>query len=339
MIGQLTSLFYLVRSLDPKPLCCLRGAMKFLPALLVFGMMIVGSYAEAPAIPAPLFAEGTARIGTFNIEHLGGTRFKKERSAEQLLRIADLIDKELRYDVVALEEVNVDSPAYKTITDKLAETGWKFFHTATGNEQRVAVGYRTPRATLIGEPRELGEPLVDPCYKDKPGAPPEPKILRSPLLANFRIDKFDFYFVAVHLKSNRSEMGELCDDELRIKHCQVIVDEVKKLTSDGPERDFVLAGDFNSDVGNSSLKPLYDYGFVSLSDPKNLIDGSGGASYLKGKYRGTIDHVKILPGPTRESRKGTMYFYLPGGEKAFIKEVSDHAPIVTTFQVDQPDDD
>lgn len=146
---------------------------------------------------------------------------------------------------------------------------------------------------------------------------------RYPGLFSFSVKntKFDFLTVPLHLKA----MGE---GSLRRQIAsKILAAAVARMIKNGPEQDWILLGDFNAEIASNDFAPLAERGLVPLSAED---EGNQVFTYLKSPYKSMIDHVYVSPNLAK--RYGPDDFFVVAADKTYpnyIKEISDHLPIVT----------
>jgi endonuclease/exonuclease/phosphatase family metal-dependent hydrolase len=132
-------------------------------------------------------------IATWNIANLGD----QQRQKEHLKIIAELIS---WYDLIAIQETKENSEHFQTIVSLLG-TPYKFvFSDEGGNRERMAFIYNSNKI-LVRE--EIAELTISPDdYKNikLPGVAEKFEGFdRSPYMVSFRVNKFDFLLLNVHL--------------------------------------------------------------------------------------------------------------------------------------------
>ncbi|HEX8527523.1 trypsin-like peptidase domain-containing protein, partial [Allosphingosinicella sp.] len=146
---------------------------------------------------------------------------------------------------------------------------------------------------------------------------------RYPGLFRFQaIDtEFDFFTVPLHLKA--MDEGAL----RREMASKILAAAVARMVDKGADRDWILVGDLNAEIASTNFAPLGKHGLVALSAED---EGNQSFTYLKAPYKSMIDHVYVSP--TLAARHGPDSFFVVAADKTYpdyIKEISDHRPIVT----------
>ena len=315
--------------------------MKLLSFLAVFVCSVV--FAQ----PAPdVCKDGKCiQIASYNIEYLGGKRApfdgvpRGDRTDEQLDQLAKRIAETLDLEIVCFEEINTKSDQWAKLKSRLASHGYKFFEGATSDRnQFVVLGWNSNKVKLLNNSAQ--ELNVRSSFEFDEGC--KVRGLRKPLAANFKTGEFDFWVVGVHLKSQVGEQA--CDDRIRSEQCKDLVKKIDELVKKSHERDVIIVGDFNARVGNASLKPLADAGFVAQM--KFLMKESARGSFVKNRdlHESTqiIDQVMLRPRDTREVVKYSacvMRIDSVEERKKYIIEQSDHVPAWVSFRTDKDLDD
>jgi endonuclease/exonuclease/phosphatase family metal-dependent hydrolase len=301
----------------------------------------------AGAQPAPSVCKDgkCIQVGTYNIEYLGGNRAafddvpRPDRTDEQLDHLVKRIAETLDLEIVVFEEINTKSDQWTRLKSKLATHGYTFFEgTASDRNQFVVLAWDAAEVALLDDSaRELDVrnnfDFDDGCKL--PG-------LRKPLAARFKAGEFDFWVVGVHLKSQVGEKE--CNNRTRSEQCKDLVKKIDEFVGQSGERDVVIVGDFNARVGDASLKPLTDAGFIAQM--KFLMPQSAKGSFVKNRdlHESTelIDQVMIRYNDTREVVKNSacvLKIDTPEERKKYVMEQSDHVPAWVSFRIDKDLDD
>lgn len=150
---------------------------------------------------------------------------------------------------------------------------------------------------------------------------------RYPGLFRFKAigTKFDFFAVPLHLKAK--DEGAL----RREIASKIMAAAIDKMVPKFSETDWILLGDLNAEIASNNFAPLGRKGLVPLSaeDEQNQS-----FTYLKAPYKSMIDHVYVTADMAK--RYGSDDFFVVAADKtypAYIKEISDHRPIVTRLSL------
>lgn len=231
--------------------------------------------------------ERSLRLATWNIMHFGNSG-GYERTAESMLYIAEIID---HFDLVAVQEVNRNLKALKTLMRDHLGAEWDYIVTDTsgsnkgkdaGNNERLAFLYRKSKVEFE---REAGE-IVLPTGQEiaAPGADGVSKkvqFARTPFAVSFRSGWLKFRLCTVHIfygdsKANSAKMEQRRSEIEKIAKFlaerQEIEAEsaVKQAQKDGwiEPRDaarssnYILLGDFNIvSPEHKTMNALTDAGF------------------------------------------------------------------------------
>jgi hypothetical protein len=169
--------------------------------------------------------------------------------------------------------------------------------------------------------------------------------MRKALFCRVRVNKFDFYLVAVHLKSSRSA----ADRALRNEQAEAITRFLRRKLTRGGERDVLIVGDYNmippDDDGENdqeNFETLGTQGYIRFISSEELV---GQASHInnKGELSNLLDGYGISKDHTTEYVPDSLEI-LPLHKKFnmsllnFSRQVSDHLPLVASFEADHDDD-
>jgi V8-like Glu-specific endopeptidase/endonuclease/exonuclease/phosphatase family metal-dependent hydrolase len=147
---------------------------------------------------------------------------------------------------------------------------------------------------------------------------------RYPGLFRFRATGTDYEFHAVPLHLKAKEEGAL----RREMGSRILTAAIAAMSMrSGGERDWILLGDMNAETAARNLEALRPRGLIALSAEDEL---AGTFTYLKNPRRSMIDHVYVSPYLAKHY--GPPGYFTVAADKAFpgyIKDISDHRPIVT----------
>lgn len=319
-----------------------RVAARGLAALLFASVLLLTASAGWAAGENVCNNRPCIQIGAFNIEWLGTPNFRgcqqgvpnscwPLRTRNEVSQIADLFTRVLDLDVVTLIEINTSSRQFGWLKEIAASRGYDEFHVGNA-QQNVVVMWRRDRVQARGQSRALevrtSFSLPGNCRSNG---------LRAPLAVPLKSGNFDFVVVGVHLKSQR---GGDCADRVRAEQAKDIVGRLTELRQDDP--DIIVIGDFNAELSDTSLRPLFAAGFQSLTQAQLRSPGSGPVSYLKEPFRSVIDHLMVLENTRAEFvPRSTTIFSAPASQTAYekyLRHISDHAPVWASFYTDRDDD-
>lgn len=297
--------------------------------------------------PSPLFESVEAEeaeaeipskieVGTYNLYWLGSEmRYRQElREEDDVKRIADFVTEALDIEIVAFEEVNtsmngtfiyddkerkISDQQYKWLKRYMEDDGYVFLPGESGGKQNIVIAYDADEVALLSEAREL-ESSSSTGY------------LRKPLAAKFKAGEFDFWVVAVHLKSQK---GGDDSDYVRTKQARELLDAIDNLISESGEQDIILIGDFNAEATDDSIDSIYRKGrFFTQTWKTRLSAGSNDVSYLIGNFASLIDHIMLRPENTLELIKKSTTVYKPENIGTYLDGYSDHVPVWTSFSTE-----
>lgn len=300
-------------------------------ALGLLALNLTAGPARAESIaPAECAEHPCIQVGSFNIRYLG----QRERTAEQVDALADLVSEELDLEVFALQEIDTTSGQWAAFKERLAARGYRFLEgTTSERKQFVVLGWDGDEVQEVpGSAHPL--PIPD-AFSDPANPACHYEGLRVPIAVRLKAGEFDFWVVGVHQKSRwRGSLPYYCPAWIRERHTAALMAAIENLAAESGEYDVLVVGDFNADATDDSLAPLRRAGFTS-----QILDrmaGSGACSYLPG-CPDLIDHVWLPAGDTRERVRHSGYV-LPvpaAAEQEFIELRSDHAPVWASFRTDR----
>ncbi|NOZ47179.1 MAG: hypothetical protein GXO79_10420 [Chlorobi bacterium] len=262
-------------------------------------------------------------IGTFNIQWLGdGINDLNPRTEADYREIADII-KQTNADILALEEIE-NNKAVEKLTNYL--DNFSYFVSDKSGNQNVAILYKN--YIEISNIQEY-MPLAVVEHKTRPA-----------LTFDCKFKNFDWKMMVVHLKStshyDSTEYLKQKSREIRSEQAEIIDNWVDSVLSLNLEKDIIVTGDFNDyplRKTNATLTPL-------TSDP-NLTFLSQNLVSCKFSYLKTIDQIVISTSALsryidNSIREYDFYSTLP---KNKAEKISDHCPVVATFNVKKADND
>jgi hypothetical protein len=150
---------------------------------------------------------------------------------------------------------------------------------------------------------------------------------RYPGLFRFKAIDTDFDFLAIPLHLKAMDEGGL----RREIASKILAAAIDKMMPTVGETDWILLGDLNAKIASENFAPLSKRGLVALSaeDEQNQS-----FTYLKAPHKSMIDHVYITADMAK--RFGSDDFFVVAADKtypAYVKEISDHRPIVTRLSL------
>ncbi len=282
----------------------------------------------------------TIEIGTYNLYWLGvANRYAQGlRTEEDVERIADFVTEDLDLEVIAFQEVNTSedemldddteqsTQQYQWLKSHMEDDGYVFLEGSTGRSQRVVIAYDANEVTLLESARELE---VSDWFRL---GSRRSSNLRKPLAAKFQAGSFDFWLIAVHLKSQR---GGDFSDYVRTQQTSELLGVIDDLIAEDGEQDIILAGDFNAEATDESIEALYWVGdFQTQAWPSRRTSNSNDASYLIGSFASLIDHIMVRPAVTQELVQRSTVVFNPTGTPNYTAKYSDHVPVFTSFSTE-----
>lgn len=291
--------------------------MKKLITFALFALLLLGC-GKQNLIEGP---DKEIVIGTFNIKWLGdGIDDNVERTAVEYKRIAQII-KESQADVLGLQEIENPAALEKVMLYlpeydyKLGDDGWLL---------NLGVIYKKD-VTIT----EFGEylPIIVKKNRTRPG-----------FYCTAKKGNFDWKMMVVHFKSTSrwDSTDQMRQESYRLRKLQaaalnIWVDSVLTNTN---EDDIILVGDFNDNPSKrgKNLQILIDNGIEFLS--KDLTS-------CKNIMWTSIDHVAVTKGALKRYKNGsiTTHNFYKALTELEAEKVSDHCPVLATFDLTLPDDD
>lgn len=294
--------------------------MKKLPSILCIALLIAFAASCGETTTA---ATDQIRIGTWNLEWFGAL----SRTPEDIAKIADII-REQEIDILALEEITCEC----TLQALAEELGYEYFISTQRVPQKLALLWRSDAVDELTFDNDAYNAMrgVADTGLDRES--------RQPLVFRVVAGKFDFTLAVVHLKS----IPEL-ERSVNIRNVQY--DAINawlsaELNADDPERDIIIAGDFNSYNTGISSERLLQGGHVVFATAEMPDNEYSNIWYDREGNRNLsfIDHVAITP-----ALKGGEFLMVEpikdldaefGGDE-YENHISDHLPLVAVFRTDR----
>jgi exonuclease III len=146
-----------------------------------------------PDLKIPAATASNLRIATWNIANLGA----QEREDAHLKIIAEILS---WFDIIAVQETKENSADFQKIVGFMGKAYNFIFSDEGGNNERLAFIYNGRKLTLLQEVAELAIPPSEySSIKITGVAQTFEGFDRSPFMASFRINKFEFTLLTVHL--------------------------------------------------------------------------------------------------------------------------------------------
>lgn len=234
--------------------------------------------------------------------------------------IADIIE---RFDLISIQELKTDLRGLDRLLEILPGDYRFFVSDATGNSERFAFIYDRRTVKPTGLVSDLGFNVPGSTHTGF-------QIHRMPYVASFKLGRFDFTVVSVHIYQS--------DNAWREKEIIALADQVQKLSKKEQtkvfDRDFFVVGDFNIvKAGDKFFKALKDRNFQMPDKLDSLT-----TNFLR---TGTYDKIAWVDRPDfKFSGKVNVVPYYkavyqekspPGGKQ----EVSDHLPLWAEFKINE----
>ncbi len=265
----------------------------------------------------------TIRIATFNIEWLGdGIDDNKKRSDSDYERIAEVIRK-IDADVVGVQEIENQQALLKVMnylpgySYVIGNTGW-IQNAAVIFKSDVEVKYIMDYSPLLVKENKT----------------------RSGLWVEVKKGNFDFYMMVVHFKSTSSfdNTPELRAEsfQLRQQQAKVLRKWADSIVSSGTEQDIIVVGDFNDNPNRTNMRNLeqlvHDGEFFFIT--KDLTS-------CKNPRWDLIDHVAVNTSAKSRYISGSefVYNFFQSYWEYQSEMISDHCPVMVSFEIESPDND
>lgn len=264
----------------------------------------------------------TVTVGTFNIAWLGdGEKDREKRDDEDYARIAGVIT-QMNADIIGLQEIENEAALRKVMRYL---DSYSCFVGSTARGQNVALLYKEGV-----EVQQIYEymPVAIQKGRNRPG-----------LVAHCKKGNFDWTMMVVHLKS--TSRYDSTDDmrqesrETRRLQCSAISQWVDSVVST-KEKDVIIVGDFN-DFPLQKKEPT----LTTLLENRHITFITKERKSCKDEKLYAIDH--IVASQTAQKRflvssDGMINFYA-SEKKEIAQKISDHCPVVSTFDIVSPDND
>lgn len=264
-------------------------------------------------------------IATFNIKWLGdGIDDKEPRSNAEYSKIAEVI-MDIEADVIGVQEIE-NAAAIEKLLPYL-EDKYAYYVGEEGGEQNCGVIYRKDI-----ELETLGEymPLAVREDRTRPG-----------FVFKARKGNFDFIAMVVHFKSTSryddTDEKRLASFQMRKEQSARAVFWADSIIKNTNERDIFIMGDFNDNPLRTKTQNLMSF----KSYPMLSFITAEMRSCKNPRHWDLIDHIVI----SREAK----YRFIPGSERVFnfhsglseklADAISDHCPVIATFDITKPDND
>jgi endonuclease/exonuclease/phosphatase family metal-dependent hydrolase len=265
----------------------------------------------------------TITIATFNTEWLGdGIDDTKPRFNYEYENIAKILYM-TNADIIALQEVENDK-AIEKITNYLV--GYNFYVLNGTGKQNCAILYNHNLDIRI-----LGnyEPINVKPGRTRPG-----------LIAYVKKGNFDFILMNIHLKSTSSydNTDQLREESylLRQNQATAISNWVDSLENHSKEKDIIILGDFNDNplrLSHPTLTPLIKNKYLSFL--------TANLKSCKNPKWDNIDNFvvtkSVLDRVIYTSIKQINTYQMLKKKEA--ESISDHCPVIISFDITKPDND
>ncbi len=243
---------------------------------------------------------------SWNIQHLG-----KSKSSKDLEQIADFVKE---YDIVAIQEVVAGYggiQAVAALSDILNRKGSKWSYVVS--DPTVSNAYKTERYAYLWKPSKVqlvNKPFLEINFVIE--------IDREPFLADFMYNGKVFTIVNFHAITKKMQ------PETEIKYFKFLPDLY-------PNKNLIFLGDFNCPETHSVFNPLKKMGYKSAFQnqettlrQKCFNDDCLASEFDNFFYKS--DKIKMY-------KAKAIHFYRKYEDVKLARKLSDHIPIVFTFDV------
>lgn len=265
----------------------------------------------------------TITIATFNTEWLGdGSDDTKPRSASDYEKMARIISI-TEADIISLQEIENEA-AMKKLCTYLKD--YSYYVCETGGKQNPAYLFNNNL-----EVRFVGDysPVDVEVGRTRPG-----------YVVFVRKGNFDFALMNVHLKStSRYDNTEELKQKsylLRAQQSRVLSKWADSILTQTKEKDIVITGDFN-DNPNRKTNPT----LMALAENTNLFFTTSELQSCKNARWDCIDHIVVSNSAKSRIIPNSLHqinFYDILKQKQ-AESISDHCPVVISFEISKPDND
>lgn len=291
--------------------------------VLVLLTLVIGC-GQKPQKDNNQISDSTLTIATFNIEWLGdGIDDRKERTEEDYKRIAEAII-ETKADLIGIQEIE-NPNALKAVMNylpgysyKLGENGWLL---------NLGVIYKND--VEVSNPDEY-MPLIVKKDRTRPG-----------FTVDVKKGNFDFKLMVVHFKSTSryddTPEKKQASYDLRNLQSQAVINWIDSVYANTTEKDLIVLGDYNDNPNRGEEKSQV----LILENRDDFSFLTADMESCRKKYFDVIDHIAVT-----ESAKSR---YLENSNRMYplydiyLEEeadmISDHCPVIATFDVKMPDND
>ncbi len=276
---------------------------------------------QADSLPAPT---NTFRVATYNVENwllMERNRQPDRPKPEPAKQAVFDVLADVKADVLALQEVG-DTNDLAEVADGLAARGLVYPHRdwlrAADTNRHVAVLSRFP----ITDRFSRGD------YTFTLGTNVIP-FQRGVLDVNIQVNHhYAFRALVVHLKSRR-EVTDFDQAQARLHEAQLLRAHIGKALKDHPDRNLLVAGDFNDTPDSAPLRTIIgEPPFALVMLPATTARGYSGTHLWRARREWSrIDYLIASPGLAREHITGTARV----GDHPASEKASDHRPVWADF--------
>ncbi len=294
-----------------------RSLVRRIRAAIAAGALMLSVGGGAFMVGPEVSDNDVIRIGAFNIQVFGKTKAAKDSVMDVLVRIVR------EFDVVVVQEIR---DSREQVADRFLDR----INSMDGFHYRMLEGPRLGRTSSKEQYVVYYTPATVELMNAYTQPDPDDAFEREPLVATFRSNNFDFTLIACHIKPDDAE------DEL------TTLATVARATlgANPAERDLILLGDFNADCRyfdeddpNHALRDADFHWLIADSMETAIITGC------------TYDRIIVFDETfSSEFIEGSAQVFRFDEEfdltdEEFVREVSDHYPVMAEFVTSAVDDD
>ncbi len=192
-------------------------------------------------------------LATWNIANLE----LQKREAAHYKIITKIIS---RFDIIAMQEINDNLEGFRALQKELPKKYKAVFTDASGNNERMAYLYNSEKISQLEKIGEIAVAAEDLENVNLPGIQSKfSGFSRSPFLATFRVKKFDFALVNVHLYFGDDTEKKSIERRTLETYCVARWADLRRKSKYAFTQNIIALGDFNLpkvEKGDPFMMPL-----------------------------------------------------------------------------------
>ncbi len=306
------------------------------PRLVVEDIVRLRRRIEDSQLPGKL-VDGNLLIGTWNIRNFGRIYGKwdentgsPKRNLRAMAYIAEIVK---RFDVIAIQEVKLDTSAIRMLLEEFLGSQWGLIVSdvsggSKGNSERLAFIYDKRRVQPSGL---AGEIVLPPTAEGDPTQ----QFDRTPYIVGFQSGKEKFALLTAHIKYGNIPTERL--GELKALAEYIAVEIRHRAKTGSEENNLIVLGDFNiDDRGDNPLfQAFISTGLVVPSQLLNLKTTCAGKPKYYDQIAWFMGDLDLLTseGAGVINFAGAVYRELTLKQMSY--RVSDHFPLWAEFLIDR----